>query len=161
MWTSFGASAAGIGAGLTSLAFLVVAFRFDPIATSDEYRNRAAQVLTMFVAITIAAIATLVPQSPRALGIEFAVVAAASGVMLAVLDAAVRRAQTQRSALLPLAGLMLFVIALAAAGVPLILGDRNGLYAFAAAVALALVNGVTGAWNFLTGAGRSPSSQTT
>jgi hypothetical protein len=39
MWTTFAATVGGSAAGLT---FIVVAFRFDVVATSQEYRNRAA-----------------------------------------------------------------------------------------------------------------------
>ncbi|GGP06229.1 hypothetical protein LDL08_17700 [Nonomuraea glycinis] len=44
MWTTFAATVGGSAAGLTGLTFIVVAFRFDVVAASQAYRNRAAKI---------------------------------------------------------------------------------------------------------------------
>jgi len=156
MWGQFAAMVGGSSAGLASLVFLVVAFRFDTIATSTEYRNRAAQVLVLFLTTTITAALVAVPQDPRLLGVELLVAAAIAGILLIVLDRAARVAQTARRRWAAVAGMLFTVASLAVAGVILGTGIESGMYAFAAAGVAALIFGVNGAWVFLTRAGVEP-----
>jgi uncharacterized PurR-regulated membrane protein YhhQ (DUF165 family) len=158
MWGAFAAMVGGSSAGLASLVFLVVAFRFDTIATSTEYRNRAAQVLVLFVTTTIAAALVAVPQDPRLLGVELVAAAATAGILLIVLDRAARVAQQTASRRGAAAGMLVTVVALAGAGVLVAGGVDSGMYAYAAAGVAALVFGVNGAWVFLTRAGVTAST---
>jgi uncharacterized PurR-regulated membrane protein YhhQ (DUF165 family) len=153
MWGPFAAMVGGSSAGLASLVFLVVAFRFDTIATSTEYRNRAAQVLVLFVTTTITAALVVVPQHPRLLGVELVAAAATAGILLIVLDRAARAAPQTGSRWRAGAGMLFTVVTLAGAGVLVAGGIDSGMYAYAAAGVAALVFGVNGAWVFLTRAG--------
>lgn len=158
MWGAFAAMVGGAAAGLTSLVFLVVAFRFDTIATSTEYRGRAAQVLVLFLTTTITAALVVAPQDARLLGAELVAAAGAAGTLLMVLDRAARAAQQTRPRWPAAAGMLFTLIALAGAGVLLAAGIDAGLYAYAAAGVAALIFGVDGAWVFLTRAGVAPGS---
>jgi uncharacterized PurR-regulated membrane protein YhhQ (DUF165 family) len=153
MWGPFAAMVGGAAAGLASLIFLVVAFRFDTIATSREYRNRAAQVLVLFLTTTIAAALVVAPQDPRLLGVELLIAAGTAGTLLVVLDRAARGAQQTQARWPAVAGMLFTLVALAGAGMLLIAGIDAGLYAYAAAGVAALIFGVNGAWVFLTRAG--------
>lgn len=156
MWGQFAAMVGGSSAGLASLVFLVVAFRFDTIATSTEYRNRAAQVLVLFLTTTITAALVAVPQDSRLLGVELLVAAATAGTLLIALDRAARAAQQTGRRWPAAAGMLFTVAALAGAGVLLVAGTDAGMYAYAAAGVAALIFGVNGAWVFLTRAGVKP-----
>ena len=156
MWGQFAAMVGGAAAGLASLVFLVVAFRFDTIATSTEFRNRAAQVLVLFLTTTTSAALVAVPQDPRLLGVELVGAAGAAGILLTVLDRAARAAQQTRPRRSAVAGMLFTVAALAGSGVLLAAGLGAGMYAFAAAGVAALIFGVNGAWVFLTRAGVTP-----
>jgi hypothetical protein len=106
MWGPFAAMVGGAAAGLASLVFLVVAFRFDTIATSREYRNRAAQVLVLFLTTTIAAALVVAPQDPRLLGVELLIAAGTAGTLLVVLDRAARGAQQTQARWPAVAGML-------------------------------------------------------
>lgn len=56
---------------MTGLTFIVVAFRFDTIAVSVEYRNRAAQTLSLFVTVTVLGALITVPSTPRPSGLRW------------------------------------------------------------------------------------------
>ena len=159
MWGQFAAMVGGASAGLASLVFLVVAFRFDTIATSTEYRNRAAQVLVLFLTTTITAALVAVPQAPRLLGVELVVAAIAAGILLMMLDRAARMTQQTGSDWRAAAGMLFTLVALAGAGVLVAAGINWGMYAYATAGVAALVFGVNGAWVFLTRAGVKPGSR--
>ena len=156
MWGQFAAMVGGSAAGLASLVFLVVAFRFDTIATSSEYRNRAAQVLVLFLTTTVTAALVAVPQNLRLLGAELVVAAAAAGILLIALDRAARVEQQMARHWPAAAGILFTLVALAVAGILLAAGIDEGMYAFAAAGIAALIFGVTGVWVFLTRAGVAP-----
>ena len=153
MWTSFAGIVAGAGAGLTGLMFIVVSFRYDVIAASDEYRNRAAQSLSLFLTVTVSGALITVPQSVQALGAELLLVAIGSATLLKSLDSAARRAQSGRTDPALLVALTVFFSSIAITGLLLMLGKRNGLYFYVAGAILGLVWGVYGAWLYLTRAG--------
>jgi uncharacterized PurR-regulated membrane protein YhhQ (DUF165 family) len=158
MWGQFAAMVGGAAAGLSSLVFLVVAFRFDTIATSIEYRSRAAQVLVVFVTTMVAAALVAVPQHPRLLGVELMAGAGTAGVLLIVLDRSARAAQQTARRWPAAVGMLVTLVALAGAGVLLAAGNDAGWYAYATAAVAALIFGVTGAWVFLTRAGLTSGS---
>ncbi|MGX6604036.1 hypothetical protein ACWKSP_18120 [Micromonosporaceae bacterium Da 78-11] len=153
MWTSFAALTGGISAGFVSLVFLVVAFRFDTIAVSDEYRNRAAQALSLFVTSTVLSALVVVPQPSFALGLEVSAAAAVSIVLLVSLDRAARRRQVSRRSTTLVIGLLVFAVAIAVSAVLLLIGLDGALYCYALGIFAALITGVVGVWTFLTQAG--------
>jgi hypothetical protein len=53
MWNTFAAVSGGAAGGLTGLIFPVVSFRFETLGASEEYRSRAAQVLSLFLTVTV------------------------------------------------------------------------------------------------------------
>ncbi|WP_420593893.1 hypothetical protein [Deinococcus sp.] len=153
MWNPFAALIGGAAAGLTGLIFIVVAFRFDPIAVSQEYRNRAAQTLLLFLTVTVVSALVIVPQPSQALGTEMILAALISAVLLTFLGAAARRGQPTGPSAELLVGQSLFVIGLALSGLLVLLHRDWGLYFYAMSVVVGLVWGVYGAWIFLTRAG--------
>jgi len=156
VWTQFAAMVGGSSAGLASLVFLVVAFRFDTIATSTEYRNRAAQVLVLFLTTTVSASLVAVPQAPWMLGVELVMAAVAAGIVLVRLDRAAGVTQPTGNRRRAVAGMLVTLIALAGAGVLVAAGIDAGMYGYAAAGVTALIFGVNGAWVFLTAAAVEP-----
>lgn len=105
MWTTFAALVGGAAAGLTGLIFIVVSFRIEIITTSDEYRNRAAQTLPLFVTAIVASALVVAPQPPRALRSELLVMAVGGGLVLARFDRAARRARTRKPSVPAMVGL--------------------------------------------------------
>jgi hypothetical protein len=152
VWTTFAALTGGAAAGLTGLIFIVVAFRFDTIAVSQEYRNRAAQALSLFSTVTVVAALVTVPQSNEALGIEMMLVALIITTLLTSLDAAARE-QAARASIDLVIGQTLFVAGIALGGLFVLLGWNWGMYFYSASAIVGLVWGVYGAWIFLTRAG--------
>jgi uncharacterized PurR-regulated membrane protein YhhQ (DUF165 family) len=153
MWTTFAATVGGSAAGLTGLTFIVVAFRFDVVATSQEYRNRAAQTVSLFLTTTVTASLLTLPQPTWALGIELLVAAAASATLLSVLDRAARRGTSRHARPVLLVALVVFAAGIAAAGLFATTGSTKGLGFYAASALLGLTWGVYGTWVFLTQAG--------
>lgn len=158
MWRNFAAVTGGAAAGLTGLTFIVVAFRFDTLAVSEEYRNRAAQTLSLFLTIIVLAALITVPQPLQALGAEMVAIAVVSAVLLRSLDSAARRQQETRPSISLRVGLIVFVAAMAASGLALLLGLDWGMYFYVVSALIALVWGVNGAWIFLTRAGMDPAT---
>lgn len=153
MWSTFAAVTGGASGALTGLTFLVVAFRFDTIAVSQEYRSRAAQTLTLFFTVTVVAVLITVPQYTQALGIELILIALISAALLKVLDSAARRGQTTRPSAALAFALIVFVVFIAASGLFILLGRDWGMYFYVASATVGLVWGVYGTWIFLTRAG--------
>lgn len=153
MWTTFAAMTGGASAGLTGLVFIVVAFRFDTIAVSQEYRNRAAQTLVLFSTVTVVSALITVPQHNQALGIEMMLAALTSAAFLVSLDSAARREQTSRPNAELVVGQSLFVVGIALSGLLLLLNRDWSLYFYVTSAIVGLVWGVYGAWIFLTQAG--------
>lgn len=156
MWGPFAGLIGGAAAGLASLVFLVVAFRFDTIATSTEYRSRAAQVLVLFLTTTITSALVVAPQDLRLLGGELLIAAVTAGTLVTVLDRAARGAQQTQTRWPAVAGMLFTLAAVMIAGALLVAGIDAGLYGWAAAGVAALAFGVDGAWVFLTRAGVAP-----
>jgi hypothetical protein len=150
MWINFAALSGGASAGLTGLTFIVVAFRFDTLAVSEEYRSRAAQTLSLFLTVAVLSALVAVPQPTQAVGVEMVVTAVASAASLASLDQAARRRQKDRPRIGLTIGLTLFVACTMTGGVLLVAGFEWGMYFFVASSILALVLGVNGAWIYLT-----------
>ncbi|MFE7889501.1 hypothetical protein [Streptomyces sp. NPDC057412] len=153
MWTTFAATVGGSAAGLTGLTFIVVAFRFDVVATSQEYRNRAAQTVSLFLTTTVTASLITLPQPTSALGVELLAAAAASATLLSVLDQAARRGTSRHARPTLVVALVAFAAGIATAGAFAVTGSTKGLGFYAASALLGLTWGVYGTWVFLTQAG--------
>lgn len=153
MWTTFAATVGAGAGGLTGLVFIVVAFRFDVVAVSQEYRNRAAQTVTLFIAIAITAALITIPQPITALGVELVAASLVSAALLARLDAAARLGTGTRARPALVIALGTFTAGILAAGAVCITGSEAamGLYALSALTGLAW--GAYSAWVFLTQAG--------
>ncbi|MER8226086.1 hypothetical protein ABTZ58_37280 [Streptomyces sp. NPDC094143] len=152
MWTTFAATVGGSATGLTGLTFIVVAFRFDVVATSQEYRNRAVRTVSLFLTTTVTASLVTLPQPTWAFGLELLVAAAASASLLSVLDHAARRGTSQHARPI-LVVLVVFAAGIAAAGLFATVGSTNGMGFYAASSLLGLMWAVYGTWVFLTQAG--------
>lgn len=153
---SFAGVSGGAAAALTGLTFIVVAFRFDTIAVSQEFRSRAAQTLSLLTTITTVAILITVPQHTWTLGLEMVAVAVASATILNMLHKAAMQEQTSRPSMVLIGALAVFVGSLVAAGVVLLSGAEWGMYLYVVTAVTGLVVGVNGAWTFLTRAGIQP-----
>ncbi|MGV9640659.1 hypothetical protein [Streptomyces sp. NPDC003514] len=153
MWTTFAATVGGSAAGLTGLTFIVVAFRFDVVATSQEYRNRAAQTVSLFLTTTVTASLITLPQPTWALGVELLAAAAASATLLSVLDHAARRGTSRHARPTLVVALVAFAAGIATAGAFAATGSTKGLGFYAASALLGLTWGAYGTWVFLTQAG--------
>ncbi|EMF28339.1 hypothetical protein H114_14536 [Streptomyces gancidicus BKS 13-15] len=141
MWTTFAATVGGSAAGLTGLTFIVVAFRFDVVATSKEYRNRAAQTVSLFLTTTVTASLVTLPQPTWALGVELLVAAAASASLLAVLDHAARRGTSQHARPILVVALVVFAAGITTAGLFATAGSTDGMGFYAASSLLGLTWG--------------------
>lgn len=158
-WISFAGVTGGASAGLTGLTFIVVSFRFDTIAVSQELRSRAAQTLSLFLTVTVVAVLITVPQPLPALGVEMVLVAVASAVVLMLLNSAALREQTTRPSVALRWALAIFVGCIAVAGLLAVLGAQWGMYFYVVSAITGLVWGIHGAWTFLTRAGMHPSAE--
>ena len=104
-WATFATVAGGAAAGLTGLLFVAVSIRLDVIGPSQELRNRAAQVLSLFVTVLFISIALAVPgQAYGALGAELIVISAIAAVSLIALDRRARAGAPARSRVSPAGG---------------------------------------------------------
>jgi hypothetical protein len=149
-WEEFAVVTGAAAAALTGLLFVAVSIRLEVIAASTDLRNRAAQTLTLFVAITMVAIVFAIPGQPSWLfGSELVLLAASGGITLFLLD---RRARQHRSEQ-PVARLLdvlspnlLTMTLIGIGGLLTAMGFESGLYLQVPAVIAALIGGVVGAW---------------
>lgn len=160
MWNTFAATVSGGAAGLTGLMFIVVAFRFETIAASAEYRNRAAQSLTLFLTVMTTGALITIPQVVQALGAELILAGIGSVIVLKTLDSAARQGKPGTSTRELVIALTTFVICMIVGGALLLLDLRMGLYFYAVSAILGLIWGVYGAWTYLTRAGLDQTAKT-
>lgn len=156
MWNSFAAMTGGAAAGLTGLIFIVVGLRYDPVATSQEHRNRAAQALALLSTVTVASSLITMPQASAALGIELILIAVISATLLKTFDTAARRDRHARPSAELAVVQVVFVTGIALGGLLVLLGVGWALYPYAVSALVGLVGAVYGAWIFLTRAGNAP-----
>ena len=64
-WEEFAVVTGGAAAALTGLLFVAVSIRIEVIAASTDLRSRAAQTLTLFLAITLVAPVVRDPRPAR------------------------------------------------------------------------------------------------
>jgi len=158
-WISFAGATGGASAGLTGLTFIVVSFRFDTIAVSQELRNRAAQTLSLFLTATVVAVLITVPQPLPVFGAEMVLVAVASAVVLMLLNSAALREQTTPAERRAAVGTRPLRRVHRRGGLLAVLGAQWGMYIYVASAIVGLVWGADGAWTFLTRAGIHPSAE--
>jgi hypothetical protein len=153
-WDSFAGISGTAAAALTGLLFVAVSIRITYIARSQELRNRAAQILSLFGTVLIVALLIAIPrQAYRTLGAELVVLAVLTGAGLYILDL---RAKGDRSnqAIAPVleavTPITVTSVLLLAAGIVLLLGVPAGLYVLVGPVLIALVSGIASTWLLLT-----------
>lgn len=155
MWNTFAAVSGGAAGGLTGLIFIVVSFRYQTLAVSEEYRSRAAQTLALFLTVTVVAVLITVPQHDVALGTEMVLVALVCGTLLRSLDGTARRSQTTRPSAALVGAFIVFIACIGVSGLLVALGQEWGRYLYVVSAVDGLVCGAYGAWTFLTRAGNS------
>src|SRR6185437_5380804 len=86
----------GAAAGaLVGLLFVAISIRIEVISASQEFRNRAAETLSLFMTVLLVAVLLAIPEQRHwELGAELLVLAAVLGVGLSWLD---RRASASAS----------------------------------------------------------------
>jgi hypothetical protein len=156
MWTTFAATVGASAGGLTGLIFIVVAFRFDVVAVSQEYRNRAAQTVTLFITIAITAALITIPQPINALGIELVAASLVSVTLLVRLDKAARLGTGTRARPALIIALGTFAAGILVAGAFCVAGSDAAMDLYALSALTGLAWGAYSAWVFLTQAGVEP-----
>jgi hypothetical protein len=152
-WSDFAAGMAGAAAALAGLLFVAVSINIRTILEGRGISSRAAEALILLVTPVFLSLVLLIPGQPAvALAVELFVLAAVAGAALGWLSRPGRRAREQPVAswvgttVLPAA-----VVALAPvlAGIGLLTESIGGLYWLPAAVAVALLGGLSNAWVLL------------
>jgi hypothetical protein len=159
-WAELGLVVGVVAGVLTGAVLVVLAIRLEALAF-PALRSRAAQALGLLLTAVVAGVLlTLTGQGVVALGVELIVLAVLTGVVAALVDRRLRRAEDGAGVRIFELGTPNLVVAAltAAAGICLLAGEVGGLYLVVVAVVGALVGGVLTAWLLLTGlAGRVPS----
>jgi hypothetical protein len=151
-WGVFAGVIGSATAALLGLLFVAVSFRVDTVAKSAELRNRTAQTLTLLLTGLLIAVLLSVPdQRTWALGAEYLVMAF---VVTGFAISRDRRAGTGPSSkighsLAAINPTYVTCILVAIAGISLILGHTDGLYALVPALIAVLGGGVINAWLIL------------
>jgi hypothetical protein len=151
-WGVFAEVAGGATAALLGLLFVAVSIRVVVIAGSVELRNRAAQTGVLFLSGLLASLLLVIPEQARWLGVEFLVLASATGVTILALGrkADLKPTGSRTARLLDVSTPnSTTCLLLAAAGLILLLGQGWGLYVVATAVIVVLVGGAASAWLLL------------
>lgn len=160
-WEEFAVVTGAAAAALTGLLFVAVSIRLEVIAASTDLRNRAAQTLTLFVAITMVAIVFAIPGQPSWLfGGELALLAASGGITLFLLDRRARRHRSEQAVarlLDVLSPNLLTMTLIGIGGLLTAMGFESGLYLQVPAVIAALIGGVVGAWLLMMKTSAEPS----
>jgi hypothetical protein len=152
-WDTFVTITGGGAAALTGLLFVAVSIKIDFISGSQELRNRAGQVLTLFAIVVIASALVAIPgQSDRVLGAEVIALTLVMGGLLWFLDRQAGTGETSSAAarlLEAAAPNLLTLLLMLAAGVLLTADQPDGLYVLVAPILIALAGGMASAWLLL------------
>jgi hypothetical protein len=151
MWHDFGVTVGGLAGALTGLLFVAVSIKSDTLAKSRGLSSRAAQTLVLFMTSALAALVLVAPQPGNALGGELIALAAASGVVLNILDRRGGHDDTSRVAryIERASPNAVTSVLFGVAGITFLLPAGGGLYWLIPAVVASLVGGVINAWLFL------------
>jgi hypothetical protein len=154
MWTNFFIAAAGASASLAGLVFVALSVNINRILEYPQLPSRASATIGALMLILICSMATLIPQSALALGIEILVFSICGWTLKAwsAYRAIVDGRRTQRPVREAVTETLLGqiqVLPFIAGGVLLILGDPSGFYWLAGGVITAFVFSVFNAWVLL------------
>lgn len=152
-WSDLFVAAAGASAALLGLLFVAVSINLERILKFPGLPGRALEALMQLTCVLLVSLAGLVPgQSHVALGLELLVIVAVIATIVVrqpvvVTDAEGREPTSWKVTrwTVRLAGL----VAIALAGLTLLLESGGGLYWAAAGIALATVAAIAGAWVLL------------
>ena len=151
MWLGFGGALAAVAGALTGLLFVALSVKGDVLSGSRSLSSRAAQTLVLFMTSVLIAVVLVAPQPRAALGAELLAVAAASGVILFVLDRRAGHASDRGVAryIERFSPNTITAVLVAVAGLTLLLQAGGGLYWLIPAAVASLVGGVVNACLFL------------
>ena len=151
MWHDFGVTVGGLAGALTGLLFVAVSIKSDTLAKSRSLSSRAAQTLVLFMTSALAALVLVAPQPGNALGGELIALAAASGVVLNILDRRGGHDDTSRVAryIERASPNAVTSVLFGVAGITFLLPAGGGLYWLIPAAVASLAGGVINAWLFL------------
>jgi hypothetical protein len=155
VWGDFATIAGSASGALTGLLFVAVSLNRERVAAHPALRSQAGQTLVLFGLPLIISIVLVIPGTPGwVLGLELVVIAIGCGVAMGMIahgrhpegdGPEDRLARLLDSVSLNLLTMLLVLVA----GCIQLAGD-DGLYWLGPAVVVALLNGVTNAWLFLT-----------
>jgi modulator of FtsH protease len=152
-WSDLFLAAAGASAALLGLLFVAVSINLERILQYEELPGRALEAMMQLTCVLLVSLAGLVPgQSHVALGLELLLVVAAIAAIvlrqpIVVVDESGREPVSWKATrwTIRLAGL----VAIAVAGLGLLVEAGGGLYWLAAGIALATLAAIAGAWVLL------------
>ena len=151
MWLGLGGALAAVAGALTGLLFVALSVKGDVLSASRNLSSRAAQTLVLFMTSVLIAVVLVAPQPRAALGAELLAVAAASGVILFVLDRRAGHASDRGVAryIERFSPNTITAVLVAVAGLTFLLKAGGGLYWLIPAAVTSLLGGVVNAWLFL------------
>ena len=155
VWSDFATIAGSASGALTGLLFVAVSLNRERLEESPALRSQAGQTLVLFLLPLIISIALVVPGTPRwVLGLELVAVAVVAGAAMGMISHG-RHPQSDGpedslARLLDSVRVNLLTMLLVLVAGCIELAGEDGLYWLAPAIVIALVNGVTNAWLFLT-----------
>jgi hypothetical protein len=155
VWGDFATIAGSASGALTGLLFVAVSLNRDRVVAHPALRSQAGQTLVLFGLPLIISIVLVIPGTPGwVLGLELVVIAIGCGVAMGMISHG-RHPQgdgpeDSLARLLDSVSLNLLTMLLVLVAGCIQLAGDDGLYWLGPAVLVALLNGVTNAWLFLT-----------
>ena len=152
-WSDFASAHIGASSALLGLVFVGLSLNLSAILRAPQLVDRAAEAVVLLGAVLATSTAVLVPAQARlALGLELLVLGGVGLAAVAVLQRRIREtaSATPRAAILlrRVCGLGAPVL-VSVAGVSLLVEAGGGLYWWPAAIVLAYLGALVGAWVLL------------